>query len=336
MSWPLMQLDFKTSAISAAFPFDVSFSSQCFITAVRIRNLDLRIKEGYEMTRATLMNTKSAGLRGSCIVLAGLFVVIPVAISASGATQAPPPRPELPVPHNLQVLPKDITLLQLDAEMDRIAMDLGVTCDHCHAQAKLPPGVKPKPGEETFDFALDDKPAKKTARQMLIMLRTINAMVPVALGKGADQVVHVQCVTCHHGMPSPPRQLPEILSATTAKQGTAAAVMQFKDLRQKYFGGYVYDFSDGDVSDAATPRLGGLGAYELQLIQAGKMDEALVWLKVSFQYYPKSAANWALTSLAQQGKKDKDGAIKSAEKAIELAPQFTLFKGVLEQAKAMP
>ncbi|MEJ0007562.1 MAG: hypothetical protein WDM77_14660 [Steroidobacteraceae bacterium] len=156
------------------------------------------------------------------------------------------------------------------------------------------------------------------------------------LGKSAEQVVHVQCATCHHGMPSPPRQLTEVLSATAAKQNTAGAIAQFKDLRKKYYGGYVYDFSDGDVSDPAAPRIGGLGAYELQLIQAGKFDEALMWLKVSFEYYPKSATNWALTSVALQGKKDKAGAIKSAEKAVELAPQFPLIRGLLDQAKAMP
>jgi hypothetical protein len=283
-----------------------------------------------------MRNAKSAGVRRICMLSAGLLVTVPVALSASAAQQAPLPAPALPVPHNLQVFPKDIKPAQLIAEMDGIATGLGVGCDHCHAQAKLPPGATFKPGEETLDYSLDEKPAKRTARQMLIMLRTINAMVPMAVGKGADQVVHVQCATCHHGMPTPPRQLAEIISATTAKQGAAAAVAEFRDLRRKYYGGYVYDFSDGDISDPTDARFSALGFYAYQLIQAGKADEALMWLKVSLEYYPKSAASWALTSMAQQAKKDKADAIKSAEKAVALAPQFPLFKGMLDQAKAMP
>src|ERR1700744_4911744 len=115
--------------------------------------------------------------------------------------------------------------------MNGIPTALGVQCDHCHAPAHLPPGKALTPGEETLDFALDEKPAKRTARQMLIMLRTINAMVPGAVGKPAGKAMQVKCATCHHGMQPPPQQMAEVLGATTAEKGVPAAIAQFKNLR---------------------------------------------------------------------------------------------------------
>jgi tetratricopeptide (TPR) repeat protein len=213
-----------------------------------------------------------------------------------------------------------------------------VECDFCHARAKLPPGVILKPGEENFDFALDEKPTKKVARQMMLMLRSINAMVPTAVGKSSDKTVQLQCFNCHRGMQTPPLPLADILDQTVKEKGVAAAIAQYKDLRRRYYGAVIYDFSDGEASDPASPGmgLGGLDDYALRLIQTGKPDDAIPWLNLNLQYFPTSGGTWALISMAQQKKKDKTAAIKSAQKAVELGPTKFGYKWILAQAKTMP
>lgn len=279
--------------------------------------------------------TPLAPARHSHVALA-LGAAILATLPARGAQPAPQGPPGF---HNLQVFPKDIKPDDLYSNMDGFIAALGVGgCDFCHAQAKLPPGVTLKPGEENFDFASDDKPAKKIARQMILMLRSLNTLVPTVVGKSPDKTVHLQCFNCHRGMQTPPLALADILDQTVKEKGMAAAIAQYKDLRRKYDGGVVYDFSDGDASDPSSAglRLGGLDTYALQLIEAGRPDDAIPWLNLNFQYFPKSAGTWVLISMAQQKKKDKAAAISSAQKAVELAPAKSAYQWVLAQAKAMP
>jgi hypothetical protein len=77
---------------------------------------------------------------------------------------------------NIQVL-KDVPADQIPATMSFIAGSLGVTCGHCHTVPA---------------FDKDDKPAKLRAREMMLMMRKINA----DNFKGATVV---NCATCHQG-----------------------------------------------------------------------------------------------------------------------------------------
>lgn len=272
--------------------------------------------------------------------------VLAAALSAAGpagsAEQAPPQPPVTPpiVFENLQVFPKDIKPEQLLDQMHGFADALGVGCDYCHAAGK-PPAWAP-PGE-TLQFSLDTNPKKKIARQMLVMLGTINAMVPVAVGKAPEQAVHLQCYNCHRGMVTPPLSLAATLDRTTAEKGRDAAVAQFKELRQKYFGSAAYDFADFR-QDGPNVSLGGLNAYGLTLATTGKPDDALVWLNLNLEYFPNSAVTWALVANAQLLKGNKPAALEAINKAIDLAkPLFggTLPSGnplepLLAQIKALP
>ena len=152
------------------------------------------------------------------------------AMVAIGADKAPSPAPPAAVFKNLQVLPKDIKSDQLILTMNGIATGLGVDCSHCHAPAKLAPGKSLPPGADPLDYSLDDKATKRTARQMIVMLRTINAMVPAAVGKPADKAISVKCFNCHRGLPTPPLPLADLLSRTTAEKGLAAAIAQYREL----------------------------------------------------------------------------------------------------------
>jgi hypothetical protein len=250
--------------------------------------------------------------------------------SALGAQQPPAAggQPPAPAHQNLKVLAMDMPQAELLQVMQNFTQALGVQCGYCHAPA---PAATPARGAQggrggrggpaPFDFPSDDKPQKKAAREMLLMVRDINPRISAAVGKPADATTRVACVTCHRGV-AIPKQLADILDQTTTERGTPASVAQYKDLRKQYFGAQAYDFTEGS-----------LVTYAGRLTQANKPDDAIAWLQLNLEYYPVSSRTYAALSQAQQRKSDKDAAIKSLEKAVELDPQNAQFKRQLDQLK---
>jgi hypothetical protein len=81
-------------------------------------------------------------------------------------------------PQNLKVL----TVEELrSGVMQKYAQALGVRCDHCHVQ----------------DRASDENAKKLVARQMITMVKEINAKFPDA------SKTYVTCYTCHNGHTTP-------------------------------------------------------------------------------------------------------------------------------------
>jgi len=87
-----------------------------------------------------------------------------------GQKKGPPP------PRNLKVL----TVEEERPMMGQMRASLGVMCTHCHVQ----------------DRASDENPKKLVARQMMTMVKEINARFP-------DGKQHVTCYTCHRGKTTP-------------------------------------------------------------------------------------------------------------------------------------
>jgi hypothetical protein len=85
---------------------------------------------------------------------------------------------------NIKVL-KDLPADQLIPVMHKINTALGVKCDYCHVI-----------GPNHTLFEKDDKPAKETARQMIVMTQNLNKHVKATEGK-------VTCFMCHHGHAEP-------------------------------------------------------------------------------------------------------------------------------------
>src|SRR6267142_7107300 len=85
---------------------------------------------------------------------------------------------------NIQLL-KDLPDAQLIPVMNFIAASLGVKCNFCHVlnNGQLEP-------------ASDDKPEKKTAREMIAMTLSVNKT-------SFDGRTEVSCYTCHHGISHP-------------------------------------------------------------------------------------------------------------------------------------
>ena len=261
-------------------------------------------------------------------VVASVLVVSSPAPAQEPGTAAAAPAP---VAHqNLQVLAKDIPQPQLLQIMQGFAQGLGVQCGYCHANAPAPEGGGRGaggggrgrgPAVPQFDFASDDKPAKKAAREMMLLARDINARVPTAVGKTADAATRVQCITCHRGV-AIPKQLSDILTQTAMDKGTPAAIAQYKDLRKQFFGAQAYDFGEAALITIAQ-----------RATTAGAPDDAIAWLQLNLEYFPFSSRTYAGIAQAQQKKNDKDGALKSLTRATELDPQNAQIKRQLDQLK---
>jgi hypothetical protein len=93
-------------------------------------------------------------------------------------------------PQNVQVLPKDWTVQQVQAYMRTVAAALGVECSHCHVSSR--------------DRASDAKPQKLIGRKMLQMVATVNNELLKGVGEPAPPgVAKVTCFTCHRGALKP-------------------------------------------------------------------------------------------------------------------------------------
>ena len=239
---------------------------------------------------------------------------ITAVLAAGVAAQTPAPAQAPPPMTNLTVFPKDTPRPELIATMQGFVAALGVQtsggCGYCHV------GTAP-----AFDFASDAKPAKTVARKMILLSREITAKLPEVTGKPAVDVARIRCATCHRGL-AVPKLLPDLLSETSAKSGTARAVQQYRELRTRYYGGQSYDFSETALVATATA-----------LSNANKPDEAIAWLMLNAEYYPQSSVTYAALGQAYAKKNDTPNAIKSYERAIELDPNNQNAKRQLDALK---
>jgi hypothetical protein len=230
------------------------------------------------------------------------IVALMGAALASPALAQPPAGP--PAPKNLQVLPKDMSRQEVVARMQLFAAALGVRCGYCH--------VDDEPGRQN-DFATDEKPAKNTARFMMRMTADLNAKLAAGIGKPAAEVTDIQCATCHRGV-TIPKQITEILAATTAAKGIDAALAQYRELRKQYYGSQSYDFSEGALLLFARRE-----ATE-------RAAEALRYLDLNLEYYPNSARTYLVMAQVQNQSGDKAAALKSLDKVLALDPENEMAK----------
>jgi len=237
----------------------------------------------------------------------GLSAIGLICAATSALAQAPAQE----APKNLQVLPKDWTRPQVVAVMQNFNAALGVACDHCHV---MPQGAPP-------DFASDDKAEKNAAREMMKITQAANNSMPEAFGRPAAELTRIGCITCHRGV-AIPKQIGEILAATSAEKGFDAARAQYNDLKTKYYGAQAYDFSESGLLATAQP------------LTQNRTDEAIRFLNMNLELFPRSSRTYVALAGAQQVKNDKAGAIASLEKALEIDPNNAAAKRTLDQLRA--
>ena len=119
-----------------------------------------------------------------------------------------------------------------------------------------------------------------------------------------------------------PRLLTELVADAAAGGGPAAGIAKYKELREKFYGGQSYDFSENGLLQVAA-----------RSVAANKPDEALAYLQANLEYFPKSSRTYQQMSQVHSAKGDKAAAIKDLEQAIALDPNNAQAKTQLENLK---
>ncbi len=189
--------------------------------------------------------------------------------------------------------------------MKEISQALGVKCDYCHSAPRGSGQPEPK---------------KEVALAMIAMTKDLNAKVQQATGKPAADTARVDCITCHHGVPIP-QPLSAVILRTVAKNGGAAAVEQYRDLRKQFFGRATYDFSEEALFEM------------VQRVIQGRPDDAIALLRMNLEFNPQSAKTYALLGFAYTRKVDDTSAMANLEKSLELDPTNAMVRGQLEQLR---
>ena len=213
---------------------------------------------------------------------------------------------------NLEVLPKDTEKRQLVDVMKSFCSALDVRCTHCHA------GADGAPLSE-IDFSSDENPNKEVARVMMRMVDAINNTHLPQTGKKTP--LNVTCITCHRGQ-ARPRSLEDVLATAVVAGGTEAALAQYRELRERYYGSATFDFSAGTLIRLAN-----------QLASAGMNPAAIAFLELNTELYPNEGMSYFFLGDLHARIGNKPQAIENFEKAQELNPRNPIVKRKLEQLK---
>jgi hypothetical protein len=226
-------------------------------------------------------------------MLASMRTILIVALLAQA--QQPPWEPK-----NLRYFPKDITREALVQRMREFSFALNVRCQYCHTGGD---GIS----FDGVDFASDDKSAKVKARAMLKMMDAINTTLLADIPSRAEPRVVVNCATCHHGL-ALPKSLQTTLFEIVQKDGAAAAVARYKELRADTTMGR-YNFGQWETMELAR-----------KLAEAKNTSAAIAVLEMTGEYYPKSPeVDYQIGELhVMRG--EKDLALTSLRRALEKRP----------------
>lgn len=178
---------------------------------------------------------------------------------------------------NLQVLPSDTSR---DAVLDVMLTNLeglglprrdGEGCLYCHVGA-------PDTPRQEWDYASDEKVAKRKARRMMAMVQEINERHLEALESRVDTGFRVTCATCHAGR-TDPRPLTDLLQSEYEAGGVDALLGRYRELRERYYAADAYDFRPGVLSSLAGT-----------LVDEGGFDDALAVAEFNARLHPEDAS----------------------------------------------
>ena len=240
----------------------------------------------------------------SLLIIGTAFVSL--ATSRAAVVQFPPDSFE-----NLQVLPADIQWEQLHWIMRGFSSDLGRNdgCLFCHVGES-------RTGQATWDFVSDEKPTKRTAREMLRMVQAINGQFLAELPNRGRPRAEVTCDTCHAGRTIPRTLEDELLIAYSAG-GKEAMIERYGELRDRYYGSGSYDFRRASLLGAA-----------IELTDSGQLEAAIAALELNARYYPDYLRGWRLwVEYSMQLTIDNEGVdpalVRYRDFGSEIPPELT-------------
>ncbi len=205
---------------------------------------------------------------------------------------------------NLRVLPKLISKEKLVATMRSFTDALGVNCGFCHAQQQ---------GTEKLDYPSDDKSEKEEARIMLKMVMGINQDYLSQLSEYSQDVMKVNCITCHRGNKKP-LMLQDVLLSVIKEKGLDEAVSTYHKLHDEYYGSFTYDFAPETLVKLVQ-----------MLNEEKRYDDAVGIANLNIEMYPESGMAYYGLGEAYLAKGDKDKALENYEKAKDLMPEGARF-----------
>ena len=148
---------------------------------------------------------------------------------------------------------------------------------------------------------------------MLQMTDDINKTMLPKVPSRAEPRVEVNCATCHHGLRLP-KSLQTTLFEIVEKDGAAAAIARYKELRADMALG-AYNFGQWEINE--------LGR---RLAEAKNTSAAIAIFEMNGEYYPKSAEiDFQIAELClARGEKDK--ALERYRVTLEKAPDHVRAK----------
>lgn len=238
---------------------------------------------------------------------------------AAFATISHPARAQFPPDSftNLQVLPRDIETRALIDVMRGFAIGLGVRCEFCHVG-------EPEAPLATFDFATDDKLTKRKAREMIRMVRVINKELLGALPERSEPPVEVGCETCHHGLSKPATTLTVLVEAYDAG-GIDTAIARYRELRDRYYGSYAFDFREWQLTDFAR-----------RLARRDHVQDGITVLELNLAFFPESAQTYFMLGELHGMRGDTTAAIGNYERSLELFPANPVAEQRLKELRGTP
>lgn len=203
---------------------------------------------------------------------------------------------------NLKVLPADTGERDLDKIMGDFNRALGVHCDFCHSD----PNDK---SVKKNDFAADWNPNKLVARSMIKMVNTINNDLIKEARQFKSGLDGVTCISCHHGS-SNIDLIENVMFRTYKKEGIAASLNKYEDLKKQYFGSFTYDFSNRALLNFAS-----------LVAAAGKNEDAISVAKRNTELFPDYAISYLFLGNEYAKNGNKTDAVKYYEKVLQIDPK---------------
>ncbi len=232
-----------------------------------------------------------------------------------GGNLAQEPQLGLPeTPQNLQVLPADMSTRAIVGVMRGFATALGVRCIYCH--------VGDDPNDlSTTDFVSDEREAKRVARVMMGMVRTVNdeLLEPGLTEIGRTESLAVRCATCHHGN-SRPVSLGDVLAESLENDGIEAMLAHYDSLRGDNYGGWSYDFSE-----TALLQLAG------RFARTGNIEAAMAAIDKNLEFHPDSATTRVTQGQLLAQAEDFEGAVAAFQACLEANPEIAFCQQMIDR-----
>ena len=190
-------------------------------------------------------------------------------------------------------------------DMQAIADALGVECQFCHA---------PKAITAAGRLRLD------VAREMIAMTAELNGRVTRATGTDGTRV---SCITCHRGVTNP-RQLRDILLETAVRQGHDAAIAQYRELRERYYGGQAYDFGETTL------------LFVAERLADSRPAAAIALADLNLEFHPQSWRSHMAKGIALSRRLETTPqALESFRKALAIDPANGVVQGWIVQTEPL-